>query len=185
MKPNMLLLLAAGLLTLAGCSSTPTKVDTGPIRARSFTFVDRGLKDPPAYADNRQAVHQMIQDAITRNLAAKGVTHTGSDADITVGYLVIVGNDGYTRSINDYYGYGDAAAGLHDKAHAAYTSNKDPKYFEAGTLVIDIIDSKSYKLLKRGHATRPVLRDPPTDARAARLQEVVDEILRDMRIAPQ
>jgi hypothetical protein len=39
MKPTFLLLLAAGLLTLAGCSSTPSKVDSGPIRARSFSFI--------------------------------------------------------------------------------------------------------------------------------------------------
>ena len=113
---------------------------------------------------------------------------TGSAISIlhaAVGYLIIVGNNAYTASINDYYGYGEAATGLHDKAQAAYTSSKNPNYFEAGTLVIDLIDSKSYKLLKRGHATRSILRNLPTDARAARLQEVVDEILRDVRITPE
>ena len=51
-------------------------------------------------------------------------------------------------------------------------------------LVIDIIDSKSYKLLKRGYATRPTLKNLPDDAKAARIQEVVDEILRELRVAP-
>ena len=55
--------------------------------------------------------------------------------------------------------------------------------FQAGTLVIDIIDSKSYKLLKRGYATRPILKNLPDDAKAARIQDVVDEILRDLRVA--
>jgi len=184
MKPNLFLLLAAGALTLAGCSSTPTKVDTGSIRARTFSFVDPGPKASPAYADNRQAIHGMIQDAITRNLAAKGVSRAGSGGDVTVGYLVIVGNNVATTSINDYFGYGDDAAGLHDKAQAAYTSNKNPNYFEAGTLVIDLIDAKTFKLLKRGYASRPLLRNLPVDARAARLQEVVDEILANLRFKP-
>jgi len=184
MKLPSLLTLAAGILTLAGCSSTPAKVDTGLIHARTFSFVDRGVKPSPAYADNRQRVHAMIQDAIAKNLAARGITKAAAVGDVTVGYLVIIGNNASTMSVADYFGYGEDAAALQDKAHSAYTGSKNPNYFEAGTLVIDLIDSKSFKLLKRGYATRPVLRDLPEGARAARLQEVVDEILRDLRIAP-
>jgi hypothetical protein len=178
------LLLAAGALALAGCSSTPAKVDTGSIHARTFSFVDRGARPSPAYTDNRQAIHAMIQEAITRNLAARGVTRVATGGDVTVGYLVIVGNNASTAAISDYFGYGEDASALQDKAHAAYTESKNPNYFEAGTLVIDLIDTRSFKLLKRGHATRPILRNLPDDARAARIQEVVDEILRNVRIAP-
>ena len=184
MKTTLLLLLAAGMMTLAGCSSTPTKVDTGPIRARTFSFVDPGPKAAPAYVDNRQAIHALIQDAITKNLAAKGVTRTASGGDVTVGYLVIVGNNATTTSINEYFGYGSDAAGLHEKAQKAYTGSKDPNCFEAGTLVIDVVDSKSFKLLRRGYASRPVLRNLSADARAARLQEVADEILRGAHFTP-
>ena len=181
MKTATLTLLAACALALAGCS-TPAKVDNGPIRARTFSFVDRGGKPLPAYTDNRQPVHAMIQGAITKNLAAKGVTREASGGDVTVGYLVIVGNNVSTMALDDYFGYGDAASELHDKAQKAYSSNKNPNYFEAGTLVIDVIDTKTFKLLKRGYATRPILKDLPDDARAARIQEVVDEILRDLRV---
>jgi len=184
MKLNSLLTLIAGALALAGCSSTPTKVDTGAIRARTFSFVDRANKTSPNYAENRQVVHQMIQDAITKNLAARGVTKADRGGDVTVGYLVIVGNNATTTTINDYFGYSADASAMHAKAHEAYTNNKNPNYFEAGTLLIDVTDSKSFKLLKRGYASRPILRNLPDDARAARIQEVVDEILRDVRIAP-
>ena len=40
MKLLSRLVVAAGLLLLAGCASTPTKVDTGTIRAATFNFVD-------------------------------------------------------------------------------------------------------------------------------------------------
>jgi len=182
MRLYSLLTLAAGILALAGCSSTPTKVDSGPVHARTFNFVARSGKPSPAYADNRQAIHSMIQGAIAKNLAGRGVSQVPSGGDVTVAYLIIAGNNATTTSINDYFGYGEDAAALHDKANTAYTGSKNPNFFEAGTLVIDIIDSKSFKLLKRGYATRPILRNLPDDARAARLQEVVDEILRDLRI---
>ena len=184
MKPGLLVVVAAGILALAGCSSAPTKVDTGPIRARTFNFVDGGVKPLPAYSDNREAVHAMIQEAITKNLAARGVARVASGGDVTVAYLVILGNNVSTVSINDYFGYRDEAWALHEKAQEAYTGTKNPNSFEAGTLLIDIIEAKGFKVVRRDYATRPTLRDLPSDARAARIQEVVDEILRGVRIAP-
>jgi len=183
MKSFSLFALVAGLLALAGCSSTPSKVDTGPVRARTFNFVVRNPNQSPDYADNRQAVHTLIQTAITKNLSARGVSRVDSGGDITVGYLVIVGDNASTAAINDYFSYGADSTALQDKAFKAYTGNKNPNYFEAGTLVVDLVDSKSFKLLKRNYATRPLLRDVSSEVRAERLQEVVDEILRDLRIA--
>jgi hypothetical protein len=183
MTSKSFLLLAAGAIALAGCS-TPTTVDHGPIRARTFSFVNPGPKQVPSYADNTAPVHAMIQQAITTNLAGRGVSRLAAGGDVTLRYLLIVGNNASTTSIDDYFGDGETAASLHDKAQNAYSGSKDPNYFEAGTLLIDIIDSKSYKLLKRGYATRPVLRNLTDQARAARIQGVVDEILKSVRLEP-
>ena len=177
-------LLAAGLLALAGCASTPARVDHGPIRAATFSFVKRGPAPLPGYADDRQPIHSMIQAAISRNLAARGVNRVDAGGDVTVGYLVIVGNNASTEAINDYFGYGEDASDLLDKAHTAYTGKETASYFEAGTLVVDIVDSKTAKLLKRSYATRPVLRNAPDDVRATRIQQVVDDVLGDLRVVP-
>ena len=182
MKSKMILLLAAGALAFAGCSSTPSKVNTGPIRASTFSYVNTGSKPAPSFANNEQAVHATIQEAITKTMARSGVSHVAAGGDVTVAYLIIVGNNVATTSINDYFGHNGDASGLLDKAQSAYTGSKNPNFFEAGTLVIDIIDSKSFKLLKRGYATRPILKDLSASDRATRIQGVVDEILRDLRI---
>lgn len=181
MKSISLLVFAACAFAFAGCS-TPTSVDSGPIEARTFSFVNRGGRPTPDYAEGRLPVHSMVQGDITKNLAAKGITKVDSGGDLTVGYLIIVGNNVSTTTIDDYFGYGDDATALHDKAQSAYSSSKNPNYFEAGTLVIDIHDSKTFKLLKRGYATRPLLRNVSNEVRAERLQEVVDEILSDVRV---
>jgi hypothetical protein len=180
MKPNAILVLTAGALVLAGCSSTPAKVDRGPIPARTFSFVNPVA--PPAA--RWQPVHTLIQEAIRKNLAERGVAKADAGGEVTVGYLLIVGNNASIASVSDYFGSSEDPDKLLDKAHAEYTKSKNPNYFEAGTLVIDLIDSKSFKLLKRGYTTRPVLRNPSTDARAANIQEAVDEILRDLRLSP-
>jgi uncharacterized protein DUF4136 len=184
MKPFSHLAAASGVLLLAGCASTPTKVDTGPIRAATFNFVDGGVKPAPAYADKREAVHAMIQAAIAKNLAARGVKRVSSNGDVTVAYLVIVGDNVSTRSINDYFGYRDDAWALHEKAHAAYTSTGNPNSFEAGTLLIDIIDNKTFKVRARNYATRGLLRKVPENERATRIQDVVDSVLKNVRIGP-
>ena len=185
MKVTSVFLLAAAVVVLfPGCSSTPTHVDGGTIHATTFSYVNIGPKPAPDYADNRAIIHPMIQGAITKNLSARGLHQVATGGEITVAYLIITGNNGSTSAINDYFGYGEDATALHDKAFKAYTSNKNPNYFEAGTLLIDLIDTKSYKILKRGYATRPLLRNVSNDTRAARIQEVVDEILRGARVAP-
>lgn len=105
-----------------------------------------------------------------------------SGGDVTVAYLIIAGNNATTTSINDYFGYGRDVSALTDIAHERYTQdNKDPNYFEAGTLVIDLIDSKTNKLLKRNYATRALLKNPTAAQQAERIGEAVDEIFKGTR----
>lgn len=179
---SLLPVLLTGLL-ITGCSSTPKRVDSGPVKAHTFSFVNGGTPPATAAADKREAVHLMIQDAITQNLAGKGVQKVATGGDVTVAYLIIVGNNAATESISTYFGAGRDASGLSDKAHAAYTENKNPNYFEAGTLLVDIIDAKTFKVLHRNYVVRPVLRNPSVEARAANIQEAVNGVLSNLRIA--
>ncbi|HSU55133.1 MAG TPA: DUF4136 domain-containing protein [Candidatus Dormibacteraeota bacterium] len=176
-------LLAGGILILAGCSSTPSKVDHGPIHARTFNFVPRSTAAPSA-ADARESLHRAIQGAIIGNLASRGVSMASATGDVTVRYLVIIGNNASTERIADYFGISDDAEALHEKAQNAYTESGNPGHFQAGTLIIDILDSKSFEMLNRGYVTRPALRELSEADRAARIQEAVDSILSDVKIAP-
>ena len=184
MKTNLLLLLALVALAPAASAKAPAKVNKGTIHARTFNFVTPSSKPVPGFVANIEAVHVMIQKAITKNLAARGVTRVSAGGDITVPYLVITGDNVSTTAIGSYFGYSDDLGDLHDRAQKAYTRSKNPNHFEAGTLLIDIVDGRNFKLMKRGYASRPLLRDVSAATKAARIQEVVDEILRDVRIEP-
>jgi hypothetical protein len=182
MKSSIIFTLSLAALLVAGCSSTPTHVDTGPIHASSFSFIAR-TSTAPGFADNREQIHEMIHAAITRDLAAKGLSRLDHGGDVIVAYLLIVGNNASTMAINDYFGYGRDSSALQNKAQNAYNASKNPNYFEAGTLLIDIIDAKTYKLLNRSYVVRPVLRNPSSEVREQRIQEAVDAALQDVRIA--
>lgn len=178
---NFSLLIAALAICLAGCSSTPTNVSKGAVRASTFSFV-AAAKPATGFADPREPIHVMIKDAISANLAGKGVRQTPSGGDITVAYLVVVGNNASTEAINTYFGYGRDVVELHEKAQSGYAGSKNPNYFQAGTLLIDILDGRTFKLLERHYATRPVLKTATAEVRAAHIQEAVNEILKDVRI---
>jgi hypothetical protein len=182
MKYSFLVPVSLAALLAAGCSSTPTRVDHGPIHATTFSFIE-GVSTTPAFTVDRwQPIHALIQDSITRNLGDRGLIKAASGGDVIVAYLIIVGNNASTEAVNEYFGYGRDTDALHDKAQAAYTSSKDPNYFEAGTLLVDIIDAKTYKLLRRNYVVRPLLSDPTAEVRAERIQEAVDSVLHGVRI---
>ena len=181
MKQTVLAGLAVAALVFAGCS-TPTHVDTGPIKAATFSFLRPGPLPEAAFAENRQQVHALVQEAIDTNLSAKGLKRVAEGSDVTVAYLIIVGNNGSTSAINDYFGYAPDAMSLIDKAHEAYTEGDQRTYFEAGTLLIDIVDSRTHKVRLRNYVTRPILRKPTADVRKARIQEAVNEALKGVRV---
>jgi hypothetical protein len=170
-------------LALAGCTSPPMQVDTGAIHARTFSFVRSNAPSDAAYDQKRQAIHAMIQSAITSDLTGKGLTRVDNGGDVTVTYLIVVGNNVSTMAISDYWGYSGDASAIQDAIHKSETiKNENPNYFEAGTLVIDIIDSNSFKLLKRATVQRPVLRNVPSEIRQEHIQQAVDQALSDLRV---
>ena len=180
MKMQLLFGLAVAVVVIAGCA-TPTHVDKGPIKATTFSFVNPGPLPEYAFREDRQQVNAFVQEAIAGDLAAKGVKFVAQGGEVTVAYLIIVGNNVSTSAINEYFGYGSDAAALSDKAQKAYTEGKERGYFQAGTLLIDIINSRTQKLLARNCVTRPALQNPSADARKTHIEEAVNEALKSVR----
>lgn len=176
--------LVAGVTVLSGCATTPTRVDTGAIRAKTYNFTYMGSEGSPTLEVNVAQIHAIMQAAIEKNLAAKGLTKVAKGGDVTVLYLIIVSNGGLTQSLNEYYGSGQSAHALEAKAHEAFdVENKNRTQFEAGTLVIDIAQFNPYRVFWRNFVCRPVLKNPPVAEREARIQEAVDEVLQGVRVA--
>jgi hypothetical protein len=175
------LLLAA---VIAGCSSVKTYVNKAPVKGRTFSFLNTGSRDVPSYAEASQQAHAMIQQAIKRNLAAKGLSQAPSGGDVTVAYLVVVGNNSTTTSLNSYFGYTDDSNAFVDKIHAQETGNQTRGYFEEGTLVLDFVDPGTSKVLQRRSIQAPVLRNLPAETRSERIQTIVDQALKDVPVVP-
>jgi hypothetical protein len=173
----------AAAVVLGGCSSVKTQVAKAPINARSFSFIQINSRTPPSYADDRQQVHAMVQQAIANTLAGKGVSHVPTGGDVTVAYLIIAGNNAATASLNTYFGYTEDAQALASQVHKEQTdSSPNRGYFESGTLVIDFVDPKTSTLLQRRTIQAPILRNLSVEQRTARLQSIVDDALKGVPI---
>ncbi len=175
---------AAAILALTGCASAPTRVDTGAIRAHTYNFCDARPADAPPFTEKEAAVHEVIQDTIRKNLAAKGLTEVPKNGDVTVAYLIIISDGGKTVTYNDFYGYGGPADVFQTKAHKAFTiQNKNRTQYDAGTLVIDVADYREYRVFWRNYVYSPILNDLPIDQRKQRLRNAVDKTLSSLRVA--
>ncbi len=168
---------------LAGCSSVKTQVDKGPVKARTFSFLNTGDRQLPDYAEERKQAHAMVQQALINNLAAKGVSYAPSAGEITVAYLIVVGNNSSTTSLNNYFGYTPDSEAFLNKVHSEQTGADARGYFEAGTLVIDFVDPATSKLLQRRSIQAQVLRNLPSETRTARIQAIVDQALKDLPVS--
>ncbi len=171
-------------LILAACSSVKTHVNKAPVRARTFSFLNTGSRELPGFAEKSAQAHALMQQALKSNLSTRGIVYAPTGGDVTVAYLIIVGNNSTTTSLNTYFGYTAESDAFVNKVHSEQTGNNARGYFEAGTLVIDFLDPQTEKVLQRRSIHAPVLRNVPAETRSARIQAVVDQALKDVPVSP-
>lgn len=177
------LLLLGVAAVIAGCSSVKTSINNQPIKAHTFSFLNTGVKQFPGYAENRKEAHEAVQQALIKNLASKGVNYVQSGGDVIVAYLIIVGNNADTTSLNSYFGYTDDADALVKMVHKEQTEGQNRAYFEAGTLVVDFISQPGSKLLQRRSIRAELMRNLPNEARRERVDSIVAQVLKDVPIS--
>jgi len=145
--------LSFAALFLAGCSSVPTRVDKGPVAAKTFSFLPQ---KPSGLAAQR--------------------------GEVEVGYLIVVADNASTAAYDENFGYGPDATKLAEKAHQHLSKSNRRDYFEVGALVIDLVDTSSDRLIYRSYVHAEVL-ELSADQRAARIKQLVDSCLGSLRVA--
>jgi hypothetical protein len=157
---------AVAVFTAAGCASmnVSSHIERG-VNFSQFVTYDWGPPDNLPVGDprldNNPFFNDYLQGAIEKKLAAKGFElATGGDADLLVHYHASVNQrvDVYTADQRYGYCYGNCEPQVVD--------------YDQGTLVIDIVDAKTKKVVWRGWA-----QDTMTGVidNQDRLQKQVDE----------
>lgn len=140
------LALLGSILFLAGASSAQqvkTDYDRGADFSRYKTYSWEQVKTKDALYVDR------IKNAVNAALQAKGWTEVASGGDVSV---VAMGMAHDQQTLNTFYeglGGGWGWRGFGDFGNATTTTNT----YKVGTLVIDLFDTNSKKLLWRGTAS--------------------------------
>jgi hypothetical protein len=163
--------IVSGLLATSACSQFRIRTDydrTADFQAlRTYAWrAEPPLPSGDPRIDNAW-IDTRVRAAVDRVLAAKGFAPAGSrDPDFLVGYHAVVRSKTSAATINRRYGY--LGVGF------AYA---DVNSYEEGTLVIDVVERETMKLLWRGSATGVVLEKPGPEKRERRINEAVGGIL--------
>ncbi len=163
-------------LALAGCApSMRIQTDADPNADfsgyRTYTWLplpqggDRRVNNP--------TVASRITSAVDATLNSKGLhKQTSGDPDFFVGYHAALQGRTDATTVNTYYGYGWGAWGPPYATTAV-------RYFEQGTLIIDIVDAASMKLVWRGSAEAEIDRAVDEQKRRERANDAVRKIFAD------
>lgn len=123
-------------------------------------------------------VNNAIQRSIRNQFKTRGMTFGDPNADLIVAYMLIRQGVGMTTMNKDYFGHGRDPDAIFDEAHRrGAIKNKRPDAFKSGTLVIDIIDAKTNKLVYRNYTTRDLLDGVSPVQRDARINVAVAQTL--------
>lgn len=164
------LALAAWALTLTACASTmnvSSHVDRGVNFARYQTF-DWGPADALPTGDSRLDANPFFKDhlqgEVEKQLTARGFTIAGRGSgtpDLLIHYHANISERIDVAGVDRDYGYGGTA-----------------RSYEAGTIVLDVVDARTQQVIWRGWAQEAVAGMLASDdVMAGKIEEAVTRML--------
>jgi hypothetical protein len=164
--------MAFGLLALCGCGSIPTTYDFDPAadftRLKTYAWWSESRKaEQPPTEGTSPLVMERIRRAGDRQLAARGFRRVESRPD----FLVIPGTQSrqrtrvYERSVGYGYHY--------------WGGPVDVYQYEEGSLILDVVDAKTDRLLWRGVGSAAIPESPKPDEITKIVDAVVEAVLKN------
>ena len=170
----------------------------------SFAWMPQANKDDKKMAGS--VADAKIKDAATTELVAKGLQLSQKNPDLIVNYTAVVGRGTRTNYYSPYYGgypgwgwgfgggwggYGWGWGGYYRPYYNYYgapfayyggITYAEKEHYREGTLIIDLIDTHTRKIVWRGFGVGEVHKDPQKDIDD--LPKVVNGILNQLQIMP-
>ncbi len=170
------------LLLLNGCSTLQVNVDYDQAAAfdnlKSYAWVPgTPEKSNNPKLDSDTLLHDRIQGAISNWFSMHGFEKKPlQQADFLIAYRVVVEDKTSVTVLNDYYGY---PMGWRYGYYRPYGAQRTYVYdYQQGSIIIDIVDPKTRKLMWRGSATDEVREAATPEKRQQRIAEAVNAILK-------
>ncbi|MBO0933795.1 DUF4136 domain-containing protein [Fibrella aquatilis] len=177
-------LIAALFMGMAACAprvavDKAQNIDFSKYRTYAWMQSDvKGSKNPLYY---NQLATEQVENTVSGELAKKGLKETTRRPDLLIGYHFFVEEKTRTVTNNNYAGapfygpyYGWGRWGYAGWGPAWYGANFGPSYaqekYEAGTVVVDMVDNRTKRLIWRGSVQNAV--GDPTKISSKLVREV-------------
>ena len=180
-KFNSIIMVLA-VIALSACNSIPVSQDfeQGFDYSNLKSFAWRSNEDDSWGLPENEIVDRRIRNAITDRLATNQFSQVEAEsADFLVSYNVVVEQRVENRNVTGSISVGRSTRGssLNRSASIGLSTGSRPRVYERGTMLIDIHDVASGKLVWRGVSAQalPDLSDP--QRLTAHINETVEAIL--------
>lgn len=178
---RIVLILATALaLASVGCVGFSVNMDYDPDTDfsgfRSWYWLPPSPTGDPRI-DN-DLVANRVRRAVEHSLAARGYVKTSTgEGDFGVGYHGFIEGKIDVRTIDRYYGYGPGWGRYGGYYPGRVATETYVDQYDEATLILDIVDRDSRKLVWRGSTSARVRAEQTPEKRDARTQQAVDAIL--------
>lgn len=178
--------IACVMLFLTACSSMNTSWDYNPdtnfSQFKTFAWTTADNDGSKYHLDG--LMDERVRHAVDNAMQAKGLKMVAKDkADILVNYLTKVNTKVDVNTFTNYYGYNpyysyyNPGWGWGAPWGTIPVTETQVREYNVGTLIIDIIDAKTNKLVWRG-ALGDIIKDKKTpEQRVEFINKAVNEIL--------
>jgi len=166
------------LATLAALACSPVDLPRGTAKNYgSARLLDGNERPIPGFAERTPEINRVIRAELDRQLEANGIATGAADAELVVGYLLLLQDGISTVAIDDYFGYGRDSEAILDAAQLeGVVKHPRPDGGTRGAIVVDIMDARTNKLVFRNYAVRDASpAGTPATTRNQRLRQAVAE----------
>ncbi|QBF81885.1 DUF4136 domain-containing protein [Shewanella maritima] len=174
------------IAALSACSSLKTNSDFDPgvsfDQYKSFAWIEK-KSDSQYHLDG--LMDQRVRNAVNNEMTAKGLKQVGAEsADLLVNYLTKVDkkinvdtfhtNYGYNPYYYRGWGYG-----------GSMQSHTTVREYEVGTLIIDLVDNKTDKLVWRGTVADTIKNKSTPEEREQLINEAINKVMLNFPPKPE
>lgn len=163
-----------GLAFLCACSTTRIDFPKGNSEGySSYRIYKHSSNHVPDFSNREDLANKRIQQALKNQFNSHGLTESPEDAELIVAFLLLVQDPAVSTAISDYYI--NSGSTILSEAHRRMAKKNPAGGYEAGSLIVDIIDKNSGNLIYRDYASREILAYLTDEERERRLNEAVTE----------
>ncbi|WP_351019011.1 DUF4136 domain-containing protein [Shewanella sp. AC91-MNA-CIBAN-0169] len=173
------LFIAAAVLALSACSTLKSTSDFDPSvsfeQYKTYSWVEKKNEDAGYHLDG--LMDQRVRAAIETQLSQKGISKANKqNADLLVNYITKVDKKINIDTFNSNFGYNPYYGprwGFGGSIHSETTVRE----YDVGTLMVDLVDNKTGKLIWRGTVADTVREQSTPEERINTINQAIGTVM--------